>query len=277
MLIEDVPGQLVKETADKRARNGDLIEQLSAWFEGRTSVSVIDLRAGTGATVRALAPILPSDQTWTLLALSQDEADATRDHLTRWAPAATSTGDILHLDRQGLKLAVTIKVLDAVAKIPAALSGKADLVTLSGDASRYPAAKIRELVAHVAAKKAPFYASLNYDGRLKFAPHHAADSAMTAALHRTLMADTGLGPAAGPLASNELSEQFRLTDYSVLEGPSAVWLRAGEAALIRQIQRSMAEAQRLTVRGQDKMIDAWLARPRQSLEISQSDLLALPS
>jgi hypothetical protein len=38
----------------------------------------------------------------------------------------------------------------------------------------------------------------------------------------------------------------------------------------------MAEAQRAIAKGHDKMIDAWLARSRTSLEISQTDLVALP-
>jgi hypothetical protein len=80
----------------------------------------------------------------------------------------------------------------------------------------------------------------------------------------------------GPQAANELSEQLRLSDYSVIEGGSPLHLRAAEAPLIRAVQTELADAQRLVAKGHDKMIDSWLARPRATLEISQTDLVALP-
>jgi hypothetical protein len=120
------------------------------------------------------------------------------------------------------------------------------------------------------------HARLIYDGRLKLQPHHAADGAFTAALHRELMRDMGHGETMGPQAANEIGEQLRLSDYSVIEGPSHLHLRAAEAQLIHAVTRRLAEAQRAVARGHDKMIDTWLARPRATLEISQTDLVALP-
>jgi hypothetical protein len=90
------------------------------------------------------------------------------------------------------------------------------------------------------------------------------------------MRDAGQGEAMGPQAANELSEQLRLSDYSVIEGGSPLHLRAAEAPLIRAVQTELADAQRLVAKGHDKMIDSWLARPRATLEISQTDLVALP-
>jgi hypothetical protein len=91
-----------------------------------------------------------------------------------------------------------------------------------------------------------------------------------------MMRDTGYGEAMGPQAADELSEQLRLSEYSVIEGASPLHLRAAEAPLIQAVQNELAEAQRIVAKGHDKMIDAWLARPRTTLEISQTDLVALP-
>jgi hypothetical protein len=91
------------------------------------------------------------------------------------------------------------------------------------------------------------------------------------------MRDTGHGEAMGPQAANELSEQLRLSEYSVIEGPSHMHLRAAEAPLIRAVQKELAEAQRIVAKGHDVMIDAWLARPRVTLEISQTDLVGVPT
>jgi hypothetical protein len=90
------------------------------------------------------------------------------------------------------------------------------------------------------------------------------------------MRDTGHGEATGPLAANELAEQLRHSDYSVIEGPSPLHLRASEAPLIRAVAKELAEAQRLVAKGHDRMIDTWLERPRATLEISQTDLVGLP-
>jgi hypothetical protein len=150
------------------------------------------------------------------------------------------------------------------------------LVVIDDDLMRYPAAVIRMLVAVLADRRSVMHARLIYDGRLKLMPHHAADGAFTAALHRRFMRNSGHGEAMGPQAANELSEQLRLSDYSVIEGPSHLHLRAAEAPLIRAVQKELAEAQRLVAKGHDAMIDAWLARPRATLEISQTDLVGLP-
>ena len=277
MLFKTTELQLLKEAADRRCRNGDVTDALSGWFEGRATLEVLDLRAGTGANVRALAPLLSPDQTWTLTVRDAAEEAIARDHLTRWAPAALTTQDGLVLDRQGQRLTLHFRIHDPVAA-GGALNGPAPpLVIIDDDLMRYPAAAIQKLTAHLAGSRSVLLARSVYDGRLKLQPHHAADGALTAALHRQLMKDEGYGPACGPVAASELSEQLKLSDYSVIEGASNVLLKAPEAPLIRAVQREMAEAQRLIAKGHDKMIDAWLARPRTSLEISQTDLIALPS
>ncbi len=149
-------------------------------------------------------------------------------------------------------------------------------MVIDGDLMRYPRDVIRRLVAILADRRSVMHARLVYDGRLKLQPHHAADGAFTAALHRRFMRDDGFGEATGPLSASELSEQLRLAEYSVIEGPSPLHLRAAEATLIRAVQKQLAEAQRAVAKGHDKMIDTWLGRPRATLEISQTDLVALP-
>lgn len=276
MLFQTPELLLLKEAADKRAKNSDVSDALSGWFEGRTSLDVLDLHAGTGATLRALAPILAQDQSWTLYCRDPGEEALARDHLTRWAPAARATAEGLFLERQGQKIAVRFRQHDVVAAGGALAEPPPPLVVIDDDLMRYPAAVIRKLVAVLADRRSVVHARLIYDGRLKLQPHHAADGAFTAALHRELMRDSGHGEATGPQAANEIGEQLRLSDYSVIEGPSPLHLRAAEAPLIRAVARRLADAQRAVARGHDKMIDGWLARPRTTLEISQTDLVALP-
>ncbi|MBA4131294.1 MAG: hypothetical protein C0519_07695 [Hyphomicrobium sp.] len=277
MLFRTTDLQLLKEAADKRSKNSDVSDAVSGWFEGRTSIDVLDLHAGTGATLRALAPLLAPDQAWTLYARDAAEEALARDHLTRWAPAARATEDGLFIERQGQKIAVRFKLHDVVAAGGKLAEPPPSLVVIDDDLMRYPAAVIRMLVAVLADRRSVMHARLIYDGRLKLMPHHAADGAFTAALHRRFMRDSGHGEAMGPQAANELSEQLRLSEYSVIEGPSHMHLRAAEAPLIRAVQKELAEAQRIVAKGHDVMIDAWLARPRVTLEISQTDLVGVPT
>ena len=276
MLFHSTELILLKEAADMRAKNSDVSDALSGWFEGRPSLDVLDLHAGTGATLRALAPILAPDQAWTLYARDASEESLARDHLTRWAPDARTTEDGLSIQRQGHRIAVRFKRHDVVAAGGALAEPPPDLVVIDGDLMRYPRDVIRRLVAILAGRRSVMHARLVYDGRLKLQPHHAADGAFTAALHRRFMRDDGHGEATGPLSASELAEQLRLSDYSVIEGPSPLHLRAAEAPLIRAVQKELAEAQRAVAKGHDKMIDTWMARPRATLEISQTDLVALP-
>jgi SAM-dependent methyltransferase len=277
MLFRTTDLQLLKEAADKRAKNSDVSDAVSGWFEGRTSIDVLDLHAGTGATLRALAPLLAQDQAWTLYARDAAEEALARDHLTRWDPSARATEDGLLIDRQGQKIAVRFKLHDVVAAGGKLAEPPPSLVVIDDDLMRYPAVVIRMLVAVLADRRSVMHARLIYDGRLKLMPHHAADGAFTAALHRRFMRDAGYGEAMGPQAANELSEQLRLSEYSVIEGPSHLHLRAAEAPLIRAVQKELAEAQRIVAKGHDVMIDAWLARPRVTLEISQTDLVGVPT
>lgn len=276
MLFNTTELILLKEAADRRAKNSDVSDALSGWFEGRSSLDVLDLHAGTGATLRALAPILAPDQAWTLYARDASEERLARDHLTRWAPDARITEDGLSIERQGQRISVRFRQHDVVAAGGALAEPPPDLVVIDGDLMRYPRDVIRRLVKILAERRSVVHARLVYDGRLKLQPHHAADGAFTAALHRRFMRDDGHGEATGPLSASELAEQLRLSDYSVIEGASPLHLRAGEAPLIRAVQKELAEAQRAIAKGHDKMIDAWLARPRATLEISQTDLVALP-
>lgn len=65
----------LREPADHRSRNQDVADALAARFALRDSVNVVDLGCGTGSNLRAMAELLPKNQSWTLVdhdpALSQ--------------------------------------------------------------------------------------------------------------------------------------------------------------------------------------------------------------
>ena len=57
----------LRESADHRARNQELLAKLAACFAEREAILVADLGAGTGSNLRAIAPHLPSRQQWVLV------------------------------------------------------------------------------------------------------------------------------------------------------------------------------------------------------------------
>ncbi|HKH34927.1 MAG TPA: hypothetical protein VKA80_12340, partial [Beijerinckiaceae bacterium] len=54
----------LREPADHRARNRELLAQLRARFAGQEAVTVVDLGSGTGSNLRACAPQLAPRQRW---------------------------------------------------------------------------------------------------------------------------------------------------------------------------------------------------------------------
>ena len=272
---------LAMEAIDRRFRNGDVSDALTGWFSGRSALRVLDLACGTGANMRALAPILPPDQDWIMLTGSEAEEEQVRDLLFRWAPAAEEIAGGLKIERQGLRIAVRFERHDVAASGTMPDCEAAGLVVLDQNALRLTTSTFAAIANACARMGAVVHARCLYDGRIKLQPHHPADAQMTAALHRRLMEQTPLGAASGPLAASQLAERLELAGYSVIEGPGNAVLKAAgpqgtDGALMRAILSQMAEAQRAVARGHDKMIDTWAARPRTVMEISKTDLVAFP-
>jgi trans-aconitate methyltransferase len=57
----------LREPHDLRARNAIVLDALAEAFRDQSSIAVVDLACGTGATVRAIGPRLPSRQSWRLV------------------------------------------------------------------------------------------------------------------------------------------------------------------------------------------------------------------
>jgi hypothetical protein len=278
MLFDTLAQRLALEAIDRRASSSDIRDALAGWFEGRRSVCCIDVAAGAGAgaNVRALAPLLPMHQSWTLVIASDAERAAALDHLTRWAPAATITADGVQLERGGLALAIRFAVPEFAAYSALSTGDEHDLVIIDESALDFPPLALQQLASRAARGACVVHARGLYNGRLKIHPHHAADNAFTAALHRQLMAPGPNGEAAGPLAILELSEQLKLSGYTVIEGSSDVIFKAADAPLLNAVLKRMADAQRAVAKGHDAMIDTWLKRPRSTLQVCRSDLIAFP-
>jgi hypothetical protein len=88
--------------------------------------------------------------------------------------------------------------------------------------------------------------------------------------------DKGLGPAAGPDASDLLGAAFTAAGYTVFEADSAWRLEDEDSALIAELAHGFAQAVRETGAVPADVIASWAAVARTGALVGHADLLALP-
>ncbi len=73
----------LREAADSRARNHEVANAVAARFAQRDELSILDLGSGTGANLRATAPVLPRRQAWRLVDNDKANLDAAGKKMAR--------------------------------------------------------------------------------------------------------------------------------------------------------------------------------------------------
>jgi SAM-dependent methyltransferase len=242
--------------ADARARDQGLAARLGAYFSGRRQVRVLDLGAGTGANLRATAPMIDPPQHWVL-------ADNDAKLLARAGAAPGTTIERCAVDLSG-DLAGLFDPLP-------------DLVTASAFLDLCGVDWTGRLVALAATCGAALYTVLSYDGREDWRPPHALDAGVLAAFHADQRRDKGLGPALGPDAHAHLAATLRGHGYQVFEAASDWSLEPpGDAVLIAALAGATATAVAGAI-GADRANNWRTARlAAHRVMIGHCDLLALP-
>lgn len=266
----------LRESADKAARNGDIANAVSARFALREDISVVDLGCGTGANLRATAPILPNRQSWLLVDSDAALLNASREELSRWSDGATQAGDDLVLTKGHAHITVSFAEINLARDLDRALAGKPALVTASALFDLVSEDFIRTLARKCAAINAAFYAVLTYNGVQRWSPHRPADNQIASAFHRHQMGDKGFGPACGPMAATHLADQLRLNGFSVLEGESPWVLGRNDRMLIEELVCGHAMAAGETGLVDAKTIETWIKVQRNGAQIGHIDTFAVP-
>ncbi|MDG4648687.1 class I SAM-dependent methyltransferase [Roseibacterium sp. SDUM158017] len=242
----------LRDPADRAARDGALA--LRAAAAAGPAPLVVDLGCGTGATWRALAPLLPAGARWRFV-------DNDADLLDLAAATAGPGVEVVQAD---------LADLDALP-----LDG-ATLVTASALLDLVPLAWVEGLARRL--RGVPFYAALSYDGQMSWTPEDPRDGAVTDAFNRHQHGDKGLGPALGPDAAERAATVLAAAGFSV-ETASSPWrLDPGMAALQRELTRGIAEA---AAGAGAAEAEAWgrardAGADRSTCLIGHLDLLALP-
>ena len=267
----------LREPVDHRSRSVELGRRLARHFEGWRPITVVDLGCGTGSNLRATAPLLGPDQSWTLVDYDQALLDAAGQRLTAWADGSDKQDNRLILFKGAKRLSVEFRRADIAGDLDGALGAAANLVTASAFFDLVSADFIARFAAAVAKHRAAFFTVLTYDGDQRWTPEHEADTIMAEAFHAHQARDKGFGAAAGPHAPDALGEAFATAGYSVEEADSAWRLGEADAALITDLARGFADAVRETGQVDAKLIAEWAAITRSSAVVGHTDTLALPT
>jgi hypothetical protein len=256
----------LREPYDTRARNRTVLKAVGAMLAGYTSVAVVDLACGAGATLRAIASQLPSRQSWRLV-------DNNLSLLARAAPSVPIAG-------QGV---VTVPI-DIARDLEAALDGPVDLVTTSALLDLVSTDWLERFATEAAVRSLPVYAALSYDGEIAFDPHEALDARLIESFNRHQRNDKGFGRALGPSAVAEAMTRFKALGYEVVHGPSDWLFGPGDDEMQSEFLTGLAAAARET--GDLSLADVigWLERRRDhiasgrsSIRVGHVDFLARPT
>ena len=192
----------LREPADRRARNGHVLNAVAALCADRTTISIVDLACGTGSTLRALSTLLPASQGWLLV---DHDADLLAEAQLRAQDAGFS---------------VTTREMNLLTDLESVFTPKPGFVTTSAFLDLVSDAWLDRLVALLAKKKLPFYAALTFDGRMHCSPAHPLDERIRQLVLQHQRTDKGFGAALGPDAAQAAVAKFKATGFHIVEGQS---------------------------------------------------------
>lgn len=234
----------LREPADTAARSVVLRDRVVAWAAARRSLAVADLGAGTGATLRWLAPVLGA-QRWLLVDHDAELLAALPEQLSDWAAAQGrrwhSAGQRGVLDDA---CRVAWRGLDLGRELDRLPWDELDLITASALLDLVSAEWLDRLTALCAAYRVALYCMLSVDGELSWTPALAGDDRMTSLFVHHQHGDKGFGPALGPDAVEYLVRRLETLGYRVVRAASP-W----------QLDRSHYALQRALLEGYQRVID----------------------
>jgi hypothetical protein len=238
----------LREPHDLRARSRLLARQFGAAVRARAggeTAALVDLGAGSGANLRALAPLISGDQDWRLVDRDRTLLAHQSAEIAQWARGqgwrvthgtgvVTVATGAAHWRARGVELDLACDL----SGLPLGVHG----VTSAALLDLVSAEWLERLADRIAAARVPFLAALNVDGRREWQPAHAEDAAIARAFARHQRGDKGFGPALGPGAPAAGEALFRVRGYRVATAAGEWRLGAGDAGMLAALVDGTAEA-----------------------------------
>jgi SAM-dependent methyltransferase len=255
------PGWLaLRAPFDGQARDRALAQSFAAALP--RAPLIVDLGAGTGTNVLALAPLAGPGTRFRLVDNDRALLDIARARLADSIQFETMHGD---LDRDFERLTADAGAITASALM--------DLVS---------ATWFDALTAQAASRRLPLFFTLTVDGRHEFMPADGDDGPVFAAFARDQRRDKGLGPALGPDAPRHMHDRLIMLGARVSTADSD-WKIGGDGReLASSYIRGVAEAAARAAPADAAAISAWLGlRQKQiadgslAITVGHKDLLAL--
>ena len=266
----------LREPVDRRSRNSAVAAALHGALGLNRDIRVVDIGCGTGANLRATAPLLGPEQSWTLVDNDRALLTCASEALNNWADTAALVPYGLSLTKNGMKIAVRFRHADVAGDIDGALGDGVDLVTASAFFDLVSQNFIERFVGAVVRRNATLYAVLTYNGTQNWLPRCAEDTRIFEAFNAHQAGDKGFGPAAGPRAAEILAGVCEAAGYRMELGDSPWDIGRDDDALLKELVDGVAAAVLETGMIDAAALAAWHAHPRSGVFVGHSDILALP-
>jgi hypothetical protein len=258
-----------------------------------TALRIVDLAAGTGANLRALAPTLGGDQDWTLVDLDPALLAAQAIELERWARRegwAVQAGEGGVTIRTGSATwRARARPLDLQASLETLAADPFDAVVTTAFLDLVSAEWLERLSRWLASARLPLLATLSVDGRRDWHPPLPADGRIDRAFRLHQAGDKGFGASLGIAAADHLAQRLSALGFEVSTERSDWRIGPDRRVLLERLAAEAAgaagdagDATRADPAGRAEF-EAWAAaRLAQAadgtlaLEVGHLDLLALP-
>ena len=244
----------LREPYDHAARDRGLVGKLAEWADARPQLKVADLGAGTGSTVRALAPFLQDRQSW---------------HLVENDPVLVEAGEAL-LSKSAWHW--RYEALDISNSLEQAIPDGVDIITCSALADLVSRRWLEALVDQVLLRGCALYLALTYDGRLRWRPGDIHDPEIRQLFHRHQQRDKGFGPALGPKAADEAATLLEPHGIS-LSGSTPWRLGYADKTIQEMLLEGFVHAAHEIEPSQSREVDDWRRQRQRAIDAGRSALL----
>ncbi len=268
----------LREPVDMASHNREVLGACARTFSHQETLSICDLGAGTGASLRAFAPFLPKTQYWTLVDNDPENLHAAQEFLADWSDFARPTDKGIALERTGKHIEVRFSQRDLAADAMPWPAGS-ELITASALFDLTSENWIKRLVKNLAEDRLSLLAVLSFDGRMEINPSDTQDETIFSAFCAHQQTDKGFGAASGPNAAATLEAALRTAGYAVSGGDSPWQMGLDTQKLMHETLKGIADATTEAGAVTKSKAESWLddrIQNAQSLTIGHRDIFARP-